>query len=156
MKGRKRIDAEQERRHLRLDFFGKERKKCDAELMSAEQILSCIINIPINGADLILDRVFDNVEFNRIDDEVYDFYGIKFLGHKDMRRLYLRSDFNGYPFRKDYDMSPENNKYTLEDDPEPDYTVEYNLNEDGTLSETKHKLFTDCSLLGYRRYRGRH
>lgn len=39
--------------------------------------------------------------------EVYDFYGIKFLGHKDMRRLYLRSDFNGYPFRKDYDMSPE-------------------------------------------------
>ena len=75
--------------------------------------------------------------------EVYDFYGIKFLGHKDMRRLYLRSDFNGYPFRKDYDMSPENNKYTLEDDPEPDYTVEYNLNEDGTLSETKHKLFTE-------------
>lgn len=40
-------------------------------------------------------------------------------------------------------MSPENNKYTLEDDPEPDYTVEYNLNEDGTLSETKHKLFTE-------------
>ena len=39
--------------------------------MSAEQILSCIINIPINGADLILDRVFDNVEFNRIDDEVF-------------------------------------------------------------------------------------
>jgi len=45
--------------------------------------------------------------------EVYDFYGIKFLGHKDMRRLYLRSDFKGYPLRKDYDMSPENNKYTL-------------------------------------------
>ena len=39
--------------------------------MSAEQILSCIINISINGADLILDRVFDNVEFNRIDDEVF-------------------------------------------------------------------------------------
>lgn len=31
----------------------------------------------------------------------------------------------------------------MEDDPEPDYTVEYNLNEDGTLSETKHKLFTE-------------
>lgn len=71
MKGRKWIDAEQECRHLRLDFFGEERKKCDAELMSAEQILSCIINISINGADLILDRVFDSVEFNRIDDEVF-------------------------------------------------------------------------------------
>ena len=75
--------------------------------------------------------------------EVFDFYGIKFLGHKDMRRLYLRSDFNGYPLRKDYDMSPENNKYTLEDDPEPDYTVEYNLDENGKITETYHKLFTD-------------
>ena len=34
--------------------------------------------------------------------EVYDFYGIVFLGHKDMRRLFLRSDFKGYPFRKDW------------------------------------------------------
>ena len=71
MKGRKWIDAEQERRHPRLDLFGEERKKCDAELLSAEQMLSCITNISINGADLILDRVFDNVGFNRIDDEVF-------------------------------------------------------------------------------------
>ena len=71
MKGRKWIDAEQERRHPRLDLFGEERKKCEAELLSAEQMLSCITNISINGADLILDRVFDNVGFNRIDDEVF-------------------------------------------------------------------------------------
>lgn len=75
--------------------------------------------------------------------EVYDFYGIKFLGNKDMRRLYLRNDFKGYPMRKDYDMSPENNKYTLDDDTELDYTLEYNLDEDGNLKATKHKLFTD-------------
>ena len=29
-KGRKWIDAEQERRHLRLNLFGEERKKCEA------------------------------------------------------------------------------------------------------------------------------
>ena len=75
--------------------------------------------------------------------EVYDFYGIKFLGNKDMRRLYLRSDFKGYPMRKDYDMSPENNKYTLADDPEPDYTEEWMLNEEGELKAIQHKLFTD-------------
>lgn len=75
--------------------------------------------------------------------EVFDFYGIKFLGHKDMRRLYLRSDFVGYPFRKDYDMSPENNGYTLEDDPEPDYTYEYSLDDEGNLQGIKHKLFND-------------
>ena len=71
MKGRQWIDTEQERRHPRLDLFGEERNKSEAELLSAEQILSCITNISINGADLILDRVFDNVGFNRIDDEVF-------------------------------------------------------------------------------------
>lgn len=70
MKGRKWIDEEQERRHPRLDLFGEERKKCEAELLSAEQMLSYITNISINGADLILNRVLDSVGFNRIDDEV--------------------------------------------------------------------------------------
>lgn len=75
--------------------------------------------------------------------EVYDFLGIKFVGHKDMRRLYLRSDFQGYPLRKDYDMSPENNRYTLEDDVEPDFTVEYSLSKEGKLVATKRPLFGD-------------
>lgn len=39
--------------------------------------------------------------------EAYDFLGIKFIGHPDMRRLFLRQDFKGYPLRKDYDPSPE-------------------------------------------------
>ncbi len=58
-KGREWIDREQKRRHPRLDLFGEERSKCEAELLNAEQMLSCITNISINGADLILDRVFD-------------------------------------------------------------------------------------------------
>lgn len=36
--------------------------------------------------------------------EAYDFFGIRFTGHPDMRRLYLREDWAGYPLRKDYDM----------------------------------------------------
>lgn len=70
-KGHKWIDAELERRHPRLDLFGEERQKCEEELLNAEQMLSCITNISINGADLILDRVFDSVGFNRIDDDVF-------------------------------------------------------------------------------------
>ena len=34
--------------------------------------------------------------------EVFDFLGVKFIGHPDMRRLFLRSDFKGYPLRKDF------------------------------------------------------
>ena len=70
-KGREWIDKDRVRRHPRLDLFGEERSRCAAELMSAEQMLSCITNISINGADLILDRVFDNVGFNKIEDEVF-------------------------------------------------------------------------------------
>ena len=70
-KAREWIDREQERRHPRLDLFGEERKGCEAELLNAEQMLSCITNISINGADLILDRVFDSVGFNRIEDPVF-------------------------------------------------------------------------------------
>ena len=33
--------------------------------------------------------------------EVYDFYGIKFINHPDMRRFFLRNDWVGFPLRKD-------------------------------------------------------
>lgn len=70
-KGREWISKEQERRHLCLNLFGEKRSECESELLDAEQMLSCITNISINGADLILDRVFDNVGFNRIEDVVF-------------------------------------------------------------------------------------
>ena len=65
------IEDENQRRHPRLDLFGEERSGCEAELLSAEQMLSCISNITIDGADLILDRVFDNVGVNRIGDDIF-------------------------------------------------------------------------------------
>lgn len=34
--------------------------------------------------------------------EVYDFYGITFVGHGDMRRILMYDEFVGYPLRKDY------------------------------------------------------
>lgn len=70
-KGRAWIDREQQRRHPRLDLFGEDRQKCEAERLTVEQLLSNITNITIDGADLVLDRVFDNVGFNRIEDDVF-------------------------------------------------------------------------------------
>ena len=70
-KGYEWIDKERARCHPRLDLFGEERNRCEAELMNAERMLSCITSISINGADLILDRVFDSVGFNKVGDVVF-------------------------------------------------------------------------------------
>lgn len=70
-RGQEWIDREQQRRHPRLDLFGEERIRCEQERMNAERLLNSITNIAINGADLILDRVFDNVGFNRIEDDIF-------------------------------------------------------------------------------------
>ena len=72
--------------------------------------------------------------------EVFDFLGIKFLGHPDMRRLFLRSDFKGYPLRKDFKQTDD---YTLDDDVEPDFGMEYWLNDEGKLCCKQNRLFAD-------------
>ena len=78
---------------------------------------------------------------NLLEREVYDFYGIKFVGHPDMRRLYLRNDFKGYPFRKNY--NPADNVYTTQDDVEVDFGYQYSLDANGKLVEKKNPLFAD-------------
>lgn len=35
--------------------------------------------------------------------EMYDLFGIHFTDHPDMRRLFLKDNFPGYPLRKDFD-----------------------------------------------------
>ena len=70
-RGHEWIDRERERCHPCLDLFCEERRRCEEERQNAERFLSSITNISIDGADLILGRVFDNVGFNRIEDEIF-------------------------------------------------------------------------------------
>ena len=36
--------------------------------------------------------------------ETYELFGVKFLGHPDLRRILLAEDWEGFPLRKDYEF----------------------------------------------------
>jgi NADH-quinone oxidoreductase subunit C len=37
--------------------------------------------------------------------ETFDFFGVRFLNHPDMKRIMLPEDFEGYPLRKDFPVT---------------------------------------------------
>lgn len=75
--------------------------------------------------------------------EVYDFFGIVFIGHPDMRRFFLRNDWVGHPLRKDYDSNPELNPIRLDDEANEDYTCSYVEDEQGNVRKVDGKVFDE-------------
>lgn len=75
--------------------------------------------------------------------EVYDFFGIKFINHPDMRRMFLRNDWVGYPLRKDYDTDPAKNPIRLEDEKNEDDTCSYVEDEKGNIKKVPGKVFEE-------------
>ena len=75
--------------------------------------------------------------------EVYDFYGIVFIGNPDMRRLFLNIDWVGYPLRKDYDTNSELNPVSIENERQTDNTYEWVETADGKIEKREHVIFGD-------------
>lgn len=73
--------------------------------------------------------------------EAYDLVGIKFVGHPDMRRFFLRNDWVGHPLRKDYDANPDLNPIRLTDEEHEDDTRSFQLDENGKVVEVPGKVF---------------
>jgi NADH:ubiquinone oxidoreductase subunit C len=65
---------------------------------------SLIIKAKLDRNDPEIETVSDTwrtAEFH--EREAYDLFGVKFLHHPDLRRLFLTDDFIGYPLRKDFE-----------------------------------------------------
>lgn len=73
--------------------------------------------------------------------EVYDFFGIIFVGNPDMRRLFLSIDWKGFPLRKDYDESPETNPVPTDNERQTDFTCTYTRDAEGKLVKEEKRVF---------------
>lgn len=71
--------------------------------------------------------------------EAHDFFGIIFTGNPDLRRLFLREDWVGYPFRKDYDMK--SNPLNMTNEEDDDVAPAYELGPKGELISGKNVVF---------------
>lgn len=75
--------------------------------------------------------------------EVFDFFGIRFLNHPDMRRLYLRDDWKGYPLRKDYDPEGTLNPLRMSNEVAQDSVPSFELQPDGSFIRKRNILFEE-------------
>lgn len=104
---------------------------------------ACIKTVTTDRDNPLLPSVTDLWDIAVIyEREVFDFYGIKFTGHPDMRRIYMREDWVGYPFRKD-DETEKNNPLRMTNEPLADTTETLTLNADGSVTTQENKIFED-------------
>lgn len=87
--------------------------------------------------------LWKGAEFN--EREVYDYFGIQFTDHPDMRRLFLREDWVGHPLRKDYDMSL--NPLRMDNEETSNSTQHIEMLSDGSAVKHSELLFDDSEYV---------
>jgi len=76
--------------------------------------LLLILRIPLSGDTFQVDtieNIFPNANWH--ERELWDMFGIKFIGNRDMRRILMPYDWEGHPLRKDYPLGYEEVQFTF-------------------------------------------
>lgn len=64
-----------------------------------EETLLISIILDTNEAETVTD-IFESAVAD--ENEIFDLFGVKFLGNENLKRLYMPEDWEGHPLRKDY------------------------------------------------------
>ena len=89
-----------------IDYLGAENRfQIVYHLLSMQHNQRLRIKVPVNDGEELpsITSIYQVADW--YEREVFDMYGIKFLGHKDLRRILTDYGFRGYPLRKDFPLT---------------------------------------------------
>lgn len=86
------------------DFYPREpRFEMAYHLLSMQRKQRVRLKVRLDGEDAVIEsitQVWPGANF--FEREVFDLFGIRFLGHPNLRRIMMPEDWEGHPLRRDY------------------------------------------------------
>jgi NADH-quinone oxidoreductase subunit C len=93
------------------------------------------------GETVELDTVTDLwASANWMERECFDMFGVKFLGHPDLRRILLYPEFEGHPLRKDYPAEKIQPLLQYRDEPNIEKVAPFGVDEGMSFGRQTHKF----------------
>jgi NADH-quinone oxidoreductase subunit C len=80
---------------------------------------------------------------NWLERECFDMFGVKFLGHPDLRRILLYPEFEGHPLRKDYPAEKIQPLLQYRDVPNIEKLAPFGVDEGMSFGRQTHKFGID-------------
>ena len=74
-------------------------------LYSTENDENVVLTVYSKGTADSVSDLYDSAVAD--EKEIYDLFGIKFEGNRELKRLYLPESFSGHPLKKDYESNDE-------------------------------------------------
>lgn len=80
--------------------LGEEGIELNYHLFSVENEEDLILSTVVTGEAESVSNIFESAIAD--ENEIYDLFGINFIGHDDLKRLYMPESWKGNPLKKDY------------------------------------------------------
>ena len=74
-------------------------------MFSIENEEDILLSITVTDEAESISKIFDSAVAD--EKEIYDLFGIKFIGNEELERLYMPESWQGHPLRKDYKENDE-------------------------------------------------